>query len=290
MTTDNIASLLSQMARVKPDKVLLLAADERMTYLEVEQQSNDVARVLVERGVQPGQTIALLLPNSPPFFVACFGALKLATTVAPLNVAAPGPEIARLLSDLKPAAIVAAGKMAPAVLEGVAAAGSPILLWTDPPATGDSVPGHLLSELIGAGGGSFTARRTSPDSVALLLYTSGTTGMPKAVQLTHGNLHFMAQVLVDDFWRLTADDVLLMAAPGHNIFGQTTLLAALRVGATLSLLGQVTPQTFLQTLARDRVTFFAGVPMLARMMLQAPHAAQLDLPALRRVLLAGTPL
>lgn len=288
MIASNIASLLSQTAQAMPQKVFLLADDERLTFGEVEQQACKVASALDMLGVRPGDVVALLLPNSPWFVTAIFGIWKLGAVAAPLNVASPAPELTHQLNDLAAVAVIATGATAPTVVEAVAAANHAQLLWTDPSPA--ATVGRQPHDWMAGADTAHPSHPTRSDDVALLLSTSGTTGRPKAVQLTHGNLRFIAEVLVQDFWRLTGDDVLLMAVPGYNIFGQTVLLPATLVGATLSLLSRVTPQTFLQTLARDRVTFFAGVPSLAQMMLQTPQAAGADLSALRRVLLAGTAL
>ena len=122
MIASNIASLLSQTAQAMPQKVFLLADDERLTFGEVEQQACKVASALDMLGIRPGDVVALLLPNSPWFVTAIFGIWKLGAVAAPLNVASPAPELTHQLNDLAAVAVIATGATAPTVVEAVAAA------------------------------------------------------------------------------------------------------------------------------------------------------------------------
>lgn len=286
---DNISNLLDIAADRTPDRAFLIAGDTKKSYSEVLTEANRIANRLIEIGVEPGQTVALMIPNSPAFISAFFGVLKTGAVAAPFNLTSPGPEIAHLLKDMEAVAFIPSGEFAPAVQEGVSGLDCRVL-WAGEPEGVDDPEGSMLAVEIKGADSTFSNAPKSSDDLAILLSTSGTTGKAKGVELTHGNLAFMADVLVKDFWILNGEDTLLMAAPGNNIFGQATLLAAVHAGAALSLLPKVIPAAFMQNLARDRVTFFAGVPRLAQMMLYAPQAAELQLPALRRVLFAGTAL
>ena len=130
----------------------------------------------------------------------------------------------------------------------------------------------------------------SADQIAALLYTSGTTGAPKGVTITLGNLLAMTDRLVHDFFRVDDTDTLLLAAPLSNVYGTALVATALRAGATLSIPAAPRPDTILEAMRRDKVTFMAGVPMVGGMMLKATGDTKNPLPDLKRVLLAGTKL
>ena len=128
------------------------------------------------------------------------------------------------------------------------------------------------------------------DKLAVILYTSGTTGAPKGVTISVRNMESMADQLVNDFFRLDQTDTLLMSAPLANIFGIALILVALRARATLSIPSSLQPPELLETLTRDHVTFIAGVPMIGSLLLRAAQEIENPLPRLRRVLMAGTRL
>ncbi len=129
-----------------------------------------------------------------------------------------------------------------------------------------------------------------PARMVALLYTSGTTGAPRSVMVTLGNLACAADRLKNDFFRLDARDVILMAAPLSNIYGVCMASVALVTGAGLSFAAALRPDALIAALVRDKVTFMTGVPLLGQLVLGGARQAGTDLPDLRRVLPAGTKL
>jgi long-chain acyl-CoA synthetase len=131
----------------------------------------------------------------------------------------------------------------------------------------------------------------SEDDVAVLLYTSGTTGRPKGAALTHAGLRHNTETTVTDVEQLTPDDVIVGCLPLFHIFGQTCAMnAAVHGGATLVLVPRFDPQTVLDTIARDRATLFEGVPTMYAALLGHPGAEQADTSSLRRCISGGAAL
>jgi long-chain acyl-CoA synthetase len=126
-----------------------------------------------------------------------------------------------------------------------------------------------------------------PEDTAVILYTSGTTGKPKGAELTHANLSRNAEVSTRLF-SLTSDDVIFGGLPMFHSFGQTCALnAAVQMGACVTLLPRFDPASALETLQRDRVTIFEGVPTMYAALLQYPQHADYDTSALRLCVSGG---
>lgn len=130
-----------------------------------------------------------------------------------------------------------------------------------------------------------------PDDTAVILYTSGTTGLPKGAELTHSNLGSNVDVCAQTLLQLRSEDVIFGGLPLFHVFGQTCALnAAVRMGATLTMLPRFDPAKALQILARDRVTVFEAVPTMYSALLNHPAATEVDLTALRLCASGGSAL
>jgi long-chain acyl-CoA synthetase len=129
------------------------------------------------------------------------------------------------------------------------------------------------------------------DDVAVLLYTSGTTGRPKGAALTHAGLRHNTRVNATTVQRVGPDDVVVGCLPLFHIFGQTcTMNVAVYAGASLTLIPRFEPQAVLDAIARDRATVFEGVPTMYATLLLHPGAADADVSTLRMCISGGASL
>ncbi len=288
----NTAMILEQAARQSPDRPFLLIPDQRYTYAEVDAEARRFANVLAGLGVNPGEKVALLFPNVPSFVICYYGVLKLGAVCVPLNPLAPGPEIAYLLADSEAAVLVAYEPFVRSAVQGFQDAGTcrKLIVANLPGSRECPPPGKRLEELLSGAREDFQTAPTQPEEPAVIVYTSGTTGRPKGVVLTHFNFYYLSSQLTRDLWRLRREDVLLMVAPASHMFGQALINVACFAQAALSLMSKFEPQAFLQTIQRDKVTFFAGVPTLGHFLLNAPHVDRHDLSSLRVVMFGGSPM
>lgn len=132
---------------------------------------------------------------------------------------------------------------------------------------------------------------TSADELAYIVYTSGTTGRPKGAQLTHDNLNLNAQRSAEDIIGIQPDDVIMGCLPLFHVFGLTCgLNAAVRQGATLTLIPRFDPGKALEVIARDKVTIFEGVPTMYGAMLHHPAVSETDTSSLRTCVSGGSSL
>jgi len=288
----NVASLLDFRARMEPDKIFFTAAGEGRTFRQVDAASQRFAGALAALGVRPGQRVALMLPNSADFTTAYYGALRLGAVPVPISVTSPAPELAYFLADCGAAALVTAVAVLLPASDGFQQAGTcRHLIVANLPGSSARPPGaYRLASLLEDARPNARIAETHLDDEAVILYTAGTTGRPRGVVLSHFSFYFASLSMSRDIWRLRAEDVILMVSPATHVFGQMMLSAALVTGARLTLLPRFEPEAFLRAIQEDHVTFFAGVPTLAHMMLHSPLAEKFDLSSLRAAMFSGAPL
>ncbi|WP_433203516.1 long-chain-fatty-acid--CoA ligase [Nocardia sp. CA-107356] len=268
----NLSVLLEDSARRYPDRDALVFGDERLTYAQVDRYANQVANLLVSRGVAPGDKVALSCPNLPQFPIVYYGILKAGAVVVPLNVLLREREIDYHLAD-SDAQVYVCFEGTPELPMGVYGRAGfdqtpgcrEMLLITTDSSTDPAIPDveTLAGALEGQPAEFDTATRELGDT-AVILYTSGTTGKPKGAELTHANMTINALAANRLFSSdPTRHDTHLLTLPLFHSFGQTiNLNAGFSVGATLVLLPRFDARAALALMERERITVFAGVPTM----------------------------
>ena len=276
----NLSTLLESSASDRPDWPAIVQGDRRITYGELAAGARRFAGALARAGVRRGDRVGLLLPNVPDFPIAYYGTLASGATVVPLNVQLKGREIAYYLNDSKARVLVAFEGFAAEARRSLEDAAGCEQLWITGKegAAGPSEDGRMrsLGEVLRSAPENADTAQTMPDDTAVVLYTSGTTGQAKGAELTHFNMFFNALYCADRLFRLTPDDVLMAVLPLFHSFGQTCVMnAGLYAGATVTLQPRFDPERVLHSLAKDGVTFFAGVPTMYWALLNHPDRARL---------------
>jgi len=255
----SLALNLIEAARRHPDSAALRLDEIEIPYSGLDAASACLAGVLIERGLQPGDRVGVMLPNVPYFAVAYYGVLRAGGVVVPMNVLLKEPETTFYLSDSQASAVIAWHEFAPAAHAGATAAGAECI---------DVAPGEF-EKLICAVEPVGEPVAREDDDTAVILYTSGTTGTPKGAELTHANLRRNVATVVD-MVDLTTDDVILGALPLFHAFGQTAgLNAAIAAGSCLTLIPRFSAEQALKIIERDRVSVFEGVPTMFAAMLHS---------------------
>ncbi|HZX82871.1 MAG TPA: malonyl-CoA synthase [Reyranella sp.] len=222
------------------------------TYGDMHARSGQYANALVGLGVKPGDRVTLQVEKSVEAIFAYLGTVRAGAVFLPLNTAYTGPEVEYFLGDAKPAVFVRDPVHEAALAPIARAKGVAHLLTLDAHGLGS------LRAAADAAPTTFEDVARSPDDLAALLYTSGTTGRSKGAMLTHGNLASNAIALVET-WRFTSEDVLIHALPifhTHGLFVATnvTLLA----GSSMIFLARFDPDLILSLMGRASVMM--GVP------------------------------
>ncbi|HUM17863.1 MAG TPA: AMP-binding protein [Candidatus Nitrosotalea sp.] len=247
----NFAALLAAAARRRADRPAVVWDGGSLSWRELEQRAGGVAQGLARRGVQPGDVVALMLPNAWGFVAALWGGLALGATVAPLNPLLAGDERERILAHLGPKAIL------------------------------DTEPAGETAEL---------STLTEPTAAGIILYTSGSTGQPKGAVLSHAALVAANESWAGPVMGLADEDRVLAALPLAHSFGLNgALLAPLLTGATVVLQERFSPEETLRAIARHRVTVFPGVATMFARILESPALAGADLSSLRLAISGAAP-
>jgi len=253
----NLAAFVPESAQRHPDRAALRLAEITLTYADLDESSARVAGLLRERGVVPGDRVALMLPNVPQFALAYYGALRLGAVVVPMNVLNKRREVAFQLRDAAAKLVFALEGFDEHASAGAAEAGAECLTVAFGPFEEALAGAEPVREVATSAG----------DDTALLLYTSGTTGSPKGAELTHDNLRVNAEISRGLF-SLGPGDVSLGVLPLFHSFGQTCgLNAAMMSGTALTLLPRFDPAQALQMLDEHGVTICLGVPTMYAAML-----------------------
>ncbi|WP_405700154.1 long-chain-fatty-acid--CoA ligase [Streptomyces sp. NBC_00069] len=277
----NLATLLTASASAHGDRIAVRHETTALTYARLDDLSARTAALLQTRGVRPGDRVAVIMPNVPHFPVAYYGILRAGAVVVPLNPLLKAREIAFALRDCG-ARTVLTSPMSAAEAAAAAADTEADCLVVEP-AGFDA----LLDAAVPLPG----VAEAKDSDLAVILYTSGTTGTPKGAELTHRNLLGNAATAVQTLFHIRPDDVLFGGLPLFHAFGQTCALnTAVAAGATLTLLTRFDPAAALETIRRDAVTVLLGVPTMYAALLHAELPEGFDAPRLRLAVAGGASL
>jgi fatty-acyl-CoA synthase len=266
---------------MSPDRVAVVHADpvrgeREQTYRELHERATRVAHVLAGLGVSRGDRVAYLGPNEPEFLEALFGTGLAGGVFVPLNTRLTPPELSHIVRDSGASVLV----HAPSHDEHAAA------LREDVPHVLDR---GTAERLLAAAPADPVDEAVGPDDLAMIMYTSGTTGRPKGAALSHANIGWNSvNVLIDV--DLAADEVTLVNAPMFHVAAlNQTVLPTLLKGGTL-VLDSFDPVRTLEVIARRRVTYLFGVPAMFQAVAATPEWATADLSSVRTVICGGAPV
>jgi long-chain acyl-CoA synthetase len=279
----NLGTILQASREARPEHVAVRHDARTLRYRELDRAARGVATALRERGVSPGERVAILVPNVPEFPIAYFGALYAGCAVVPLNVLLSAPEVRYHLEDSGARLLFAHRFFDAPAREGARLAGVPVVAAGSPGA-------GTLAEMAEAAPAP-ALHPTQPGDTAVILYTSGTTGKPKGAELTHSNLLLNCALVVPKLVPIGPDDVALATLPLFHSFGQTCIQnATIAAGGTFTLLPRFGPKEAFEAMERDGVTLFAGVPTMYHALLHHPAERAYDLSRLRFCMAGGAPM
>ncbi|KUO15299.1 acyl-CoA synthetase [Streptomyces dysideae] len=288
------AAALHRRAQL-PTASALVYEGREISAAQLSRTAAEFAAGLAEHGLRRGDRIAYLGFNSVTVFETLIAAAHLGAIFVPVNFRLAADEVHHILTDSGAHTVVVEAGHRELVesIMGDIPARRHILVDTDPQCPAAAARAAVwspLSELLGPDRPARERAALYDDDLAVLMYTSGTTGRPKGVMLTHGNLWWNA-VNVDSVVDTRADDVNLAVAPLFHIGGLNALtLRTLLRGGTVVLRRGFDPAQCLDDLVHHRVTGLFAVPAMYAALARVPGFAEADLSALRSAIVAGAPV
>jgi long-chain acyl-CoA synthetase len=280
---------LREVAREVGDKPALLMGDRRVTFGEIDRLSDRLAAALAKRGVRPGDRVTIFMPNSVEFVIAFYGTLKAGGVVNPINTQSKEREVRFQVDDAGATAVLYHAALVP-VVDAVRSNLKNVRAFA---VTGDAAPSGVErfdDLLVADGSDSGMSVRVAMSDLAALPYTSGTTGFPKGVMLTHANLsanqqQFFAAVPV------RRDDVFLNVLPYFHIYALNLLMTgAISLGATQVIMSRFDMVEYCTLVERHRATLCFIVPPIVLGLAMSPEVEKHDFSSVRFFFSGAAPL
>jgi len=274
-----VGDVIRRHAAQRPEAVALRQGEQALSYGALDERSNRLAQALLARGVRAGTRVAYLDRSSPEVIELLFAASKVGAVLVPLNWRLAPAELAAVLADAQAPVLIAG----PDYCEIAADA-----LQRLSPGPGLVVVGEEYERWLAPHEPRDPGGRGEPGDVIVQMYTSGTTGVPKGVLTTHGNLAVTAQTSLR--WAFGERSVSLTPLPMFHIGGIGWAYCGLWHGATTVLVRDFEPTAVLDVLERRRVTNAVLVPTMLQMLTAVPGAADRDYSTLRSIAYGAAPI
>jgi long-chain acyl-CoA synthetase len=283
-----IPGLIAQHGRNQAGKAALLCGEQRLTWAGFDRATNQVAHGLAALGLRPGSRIALLMANSIEMTLAIFGAGKAGVSVVPLNTAVNDAAVAAMIGDSGAAAVVASGEHCARIDALRAARALPadmVRITADVSAEGwvEFAP-WLQAQPVDP-----PAVRVAADTECNIIYSSGTTGLPKGIVHTHGcRMHWAEDVGLA--LRYHSGAVTLCSLGLYSNISWVTMLSTVLTGGTIVVMPAYTAESLVEHVERYGVTHGGFVPVQFRRLLDLPDLEARQLDSLDSIMCCGSPL
>ncbi len=288
-----LQSWVSQQAETRPDDTAIVMGGDVLTYAQLETSSNRLAHLLRDAGCKKGDRVCILMPKSPAAIVSMIGILKAGCMHVPIDSATPAARIRHIFDSCENRWTLAAGRVSPLLDELLA--DEPLrartsIGWLDaqsPSATNFS-PAFSSADLDAADYGAIPQQCTA-DEASHILFTSGSTGVPKGVVITHSNVTtFVAWAL--KHYEIDHTDRFSGHTPFHFDLSTFDIFGAITAGAQLHLVPPETallPPKLAEFIRDSELTQWFSVPSVLNYLAKFNAVRQNDFPSLRRVLWCG---
>jgi acyl-CoA synthetase (AMP-forming)/AMP-acid ligase II len=296
---------LRERAGAHPDRLAFICGERRVTFGDFDRRVDQVARALRTAGVGHGDRVAILDKNSIEYLEQLYGAARLGAVQVPVNYRLAPDEVAFIVNNAQAAVLIVGPEFVP-ILEAVAGklehTKHLVVISGDAGAASAGVPAGQAGQAGQAGYLDYerwlAAYEAEPDAPApelalsdvfVQLYSSGTTGLPKGVMLTHDNFG-AALPLIREEWAIDADTVLMIAMPMYHIAGCALSAGALYHGITGVIMREPDPVAIVQAIETHRVSIAFLVPVLLLFLQQLPAAKTADLSSLQLLVYGASPI
>jgi long-chain acyl-CoA synthetase len=283
--------LLVRTAERFPENVAVIFHDVSLTYRELDALTNSFAHALLDLGVRQGQTVGLFMTNRAEYLISCFAIARIGAVISPLNPSYKEREVAYQLENSDAVAVIVQQELLPLVTS--VQSEIPLLHLVITVAS-TKLPrptqGFVFDQLI-QDHTPFLPRHPEIgwEDVALLPYSSGTTGLPKGVLLSHKNLVCNACQSIATA-RITPQDRMLVFLPLYHIYGMMLIGCAAMSGATLVLMERFESERCLQLIQEQHITILYTVPQILSVLSEWPQLQEYDLHSVRFAQCGAAPI
>ncbi|MFD1587400.1 long-chain fatty acid--CoA ligase [Halorientalis brevis] len=273
----NLVADIADTAAEMPENVALSFAGQDVPYAAFWARVGQFARGLADAGVEPGDRVGIYLPNLPQYVTAFHGVLRAGGIVVPMNPQYKSREISHLLADSEASVVVTLSDLVPFVQEVRDETAVETVVSVNGEADGAVTFEEFLADEV------LDVVDRADDDVAVQPYTSGTTGTPKGVLLTHENLAWDARATADLMpGGVKEDDMFLGVLPLFHIYGMTvTMIATLFEGGGYRPVPEWDAQQAADIIESEGITVMHGVPAMFNDLVNQPNADEFDLSSLR---------
>lgn len=288
-----LQEFLSVQADRKHDTAAVVSSDQSLSYGELEALSNRIARALKDAGCRRGERVCLLMPKSPMAIAAWLGIYKADCIYVPLDPANPAGRLSRIILNCECRCIItsiAAVSKLEEIFENESIRLSTVVGWLDTRHSSRNLSDleFSLNDILTCSPEPLVYKSASDDP-AHILFTSGSTGMPKGMVITHSNVIGFIEWAVD-YFRITGDDRLSGHPPLHFDLSVFDVFATFAAGAELHLVptqNNLLPHKLAQWIRDSRLTQWFSVPSLLNYLCKFNVIRENDFPSLRRLLWCG---
>ncbi len=271
-----IGQILSDRARETPDYLYARFGEQAIDFATLNARANRFANALVEAGIGPDDRVALMLPNHPDYFTAFLALLKLGVCQVPVNVHLKGEGLAYLLGHAAPRAVILDERYADAMLPVLRAQRPPLVVWRGAAVAVDGTRCVDFDALAGHANGAEPPFAGRPDTMVSIMYTSGTTGLPKGVMVTDRMLRVAARASAR-LAEIRPGDVFHVWEPLYHIGGVEVMVLALMEPVTLAMVERFSVSQFWSQVRHygcTHIHFLGGV--LAMLLKEPPRPTDRD--------------
>lgn len=278
----NLKQMLERAAKQYGKKTAIVMDERRLSYAQLDEDSNKVANALVGMGVSKGDRVAMLLSNSPEFVTVYFGVVKAGGIAVLLDPKYKLTELASLLSDSQPKVLVSESPCLEPLIPALPRFKSIEQVIDLSSRRG----GQFLSykEIMTKSASRAVRVGLEPEDIAHIAYTSGPAFHPRGVMMSHQALVREAAISGDGFEQTDKDIVALFALPMHHAFGLVVImLTAINKGSQVVMLSGVSVESLSELIEREKATIFMGVPFIHALIVDVAESGGIkhDLSSLR---------
>ena len=260
----NISSIIFDKAKTDTlSKTAIIFEDRETSYKEILDQTKNLVGAFANLGMKKGEKVALFVPTCPEYLISYFAAVTTGAVAVPINTHFKGEEVKFILEDSGATTLILGSSLYPNIQQ-IAPKLSDLRII--------EIGGkHLVhswnyKDLVSQTVGRVEVVEMKPDDDAHIIYTTGTTGKPKGVLITHSNLSWMAKMVAQE-WEMRPDEKIVLPVPLFHVYGLVCSLSMMISGSINLLVERFRPDEMIELIMKHKPASFMGVPTMYTMML-----------------------